>query len=107
MILACLVVHTVLDFLDQRHQAVHSQLPLRTTFFEHLRTWAQYRPRNDSNALFAFMLENLKQAPRKASDQIDTGWSQMWKCFRASDAMVNAGAAVQAQIGEVPRPLAG
>ena len=101
MILAYLVVHTVLDFLDQRHQAAHSQLPLRTTFFEHLRVRTWYRPFGDSNALFAFMLKGPKLMLRKASDQIDKGWSQIWNCFRTSDAIVNAGAAVQAQIGKV------
>ena len=47
------------------------------------------------------MLKGLKPMLRKASDQIDKGWSQIWNCFRTSDAIVNAGAAVQAQIGKV------
>ncbi|MEO7159280.1 MAG: transposase, partial [Polaromonas sp.] len=40
MILAYLM-HTVLDLLDQRSQAVRARLPSRTTFFEHLRALAQ------------------------------------------------------------------
>lgn len=72
MILAYLM-HTVLDLLDQRYQAVRAQLPSRTTFFEHLRALAQYLPFNDWNELFDFMLEGLKPAPRKANAQIDTG----------------------------------
>jgi hypothetical protein len=73
MMMLAYLMHTVLDLLDERYRAVRARLPSRVTFFEHLRALAQYLPFENWDALFDFMLEGLKPAPRKAKIRMDTG----------------------------------
>jgi len=74
MMMLAYLMNTVLDLLDQRYRAVRAQLPSRVTFFEHLRALAQYLPFEGWDALFDFMLEGLKPAPRKAKTRMNTGF---------------------------------
>lgn len=60
MILLAYLCHTVLDWMDERYQAVRAILPSRRTFFEHLRALLQYLPFTHWEQLMAFMLDALE-----------------------------------------------
>ncbi len=60
MILLAYWCHTVLDWMDERYQAVRAILPSRRTFFEHLRALLQYLPFTSWDQLMAFMLDALE-----------------------------------------------
>jgi hypothetical protein len=60
--LLAFLVHTVLDLLDHRYQAVRQHLPSRRTFFEHLRALTQYLLFASWEQLFDLMLEALEPA---------------------------------------------
>lgn len=59
MILLAYLVHTTLDWMDERYRMIRSLLPSRRTFFEHLRALLQYFPFNDWDHLMDFMLKGL------------------------------------------------
>ena len=63
MILLAFLVHTALDWVDERYRAVRNLLPSRRTFFEHLRALIQYLPFDDWDHLMRFMLKGLEPAP--------------------------------------------
>ncbi|MFA7241961.1 MAG: hypothetical protein WC091_17750 [Sulfuricellaceae bacterium] len=60
MILLAFLLHTALDWLDERYRAVRRLLPLRRTFFEHVRALLQYMPFDSWDHLMAFMLNSCK-----------------------------------------------
>ena len=65
MILLAFLLHTALDWLDERYRAVRCALPSRRTFFEHLRTLLHYLPFDDWDHLMTFMLKgNQPKSPR-------------------------------------------
>jgi hypothetical protein len=59
MILLAYLVHTTLDWRDERYRMIRRLLPSRRTFFEHLRTLLQYFPFDDWDHLMGFMLKGL------------------------------------------------
>lgn len=65
LILLAFLVHTALDWVDERYRKVRDRLPSRRTFFEHLRTLLLYLPFDGWNELMAFMLNKLRS---KTSD---------------------------------------
>lgn len=60
MILLAFLLHTALDWLDERYRAVRRLLPSRRTFFEHVRALLQYMPFDSWDHLMAFMLNSCK-----------------------------------------------
>lgn len=65
MILLAFLLHTALDWIDERYHAVRDALPSRRTFFEHLRTLLHYLPFDDWDHLMDFMLKgNQPKSPR-------------------------------------------
>ena len=60
MILLAFLLHTTLDWLDERYRAVRRLLPSRRTFFEHVRTLLQYLSFDSWDHLMIFMLNNCK-----------------------------------------------
>jgi hypothetical protein len=65
LILLAFLLHTALDWIDERYRAVRRALPSRRTFFEHLRALLHYLPFDDWNHLMAFMLKgNQSKSPR-------------------------------------------
>lgn len=65
MILMAFLLHTTLDFLDERYRELRSKLPSRRTFFEHVRSLLQYLPFDNWDHLMNFMLSSLEQKPPK------------------------------------------
>jgi len=63
MILTAFLLHTALDWFDERYHAVRSMLPSRRTFFEHVRALLQYLPFDSWDHLMAFMLDSFKPKP--------------------------------------------
>lgn len=65
MILTAFLLHTALDWFDERYHAVRSMLPSRRTFFEHVRTLLQYHAFDSWEQLMIFMLSKLeKKSPK-------------------------------------------
>lgn len=65
MILMAFLLHTALDWLDERYREVRSKLPSRRTFFEHVRSLLQYLPFDNWDHLMSFMLASLEPKPAK------------------------------------------
>jgi hypothetical protein len=63
MILMAFLLHTALDWLDERYREVRSKLPSRRTFFEHVRSLLQYLPFDNWDHLMSFMLSSLEPKP--------------------------------------------
>jgi hypothetical protein len=59
LILLAYLLHTILDWMDERYQKVRARLPSRRTFFEHLRTLLLYLPFDGWDELMTFMLDKL------------------------------------------------
>lgn len=59
MILLAYLLHTTLDWIDQRYRMVRNLLPSRRTFFEHVRALLLYLPFDDWDHLMSFMLKKL------------------------------------------------
>ena len=59
MILLAYLLHTTLDWIDQRYHTVRRRLPSRRTFFEHVRALLLYLPFDDWDHLMGFMLQRL------------------------------------------------
>ena len=59
LILLAYLLHTVLDWVDERYRKVRARLPSRRTFFEHLRTLLLYLPFDGWDQLMTFMLNKL------------------------------------------------
>lgn len=57
MILLAFLLHTALDWVDERYRAVRSLLPSRRTFFEHMRALLHYLSFESWDHLMTFMLE--------------------------------------------------
>lgn len=60
MILMAFLLHTALDWVDERYRTLRSLLPSRRTFFEHVRALMQYMTFKSWDHLMAFMLEKCK-----------------------------------------------
>ena len=60
MILMAFLLHTALDWVDERYRTVRSLLPSRRTFFEHVRALLHYMPFESWDHLMAFMLKKCK-----------------------------------------------
>jgi hypothetical protein len=60
LILLAYLVHTALDWVDDRYRQVRDRLPSRRTFFEHLRALLLYLPFDGWDELMAFMLDKLR-----------------------------------------------
>jgi hypothetical protein len=63
LILLAYLIHTVLDWMDERYRTVRAILPSRRTFFEHLRALLQYLPFDNWDQLMSFMLQGLEPTP--------------------------------------------
>jgi hypothetical protein len=63
MILLAYLLHTALDWLDDRYRAIRNLLPSRRTFFEHLRALLQYLPFDSWDQLMTFMHSSLVPEP--------------------------------------------
>lgn len=63
LILLAFLMHTALDWLDERYQQIRQKLPSRQTFFEHLRALTQYLLFDDWDHLMAFMLNPAPVRP--------------------------------------------
>lgn len=61
MILLAFLLHTALDWVDERYRAVRSLLPSRRTFFEHMRALLHYLPFENWDHLMGFMLEKNRK----------------------------------------------
>jgi len=60
MILLAFLLHTALDWVDERYRAVRRLLPSRRTFFEHMRALLHYLPFESWDHLMIFMLKKCK-----------------------------------------------
>jgi len=65
MILMAFLLHTALDWLDDRYREIRAKLPSRRTFFEHVRALMQYLPFDSWDHLMAFMLASFEPKPDK------------------------------------------
>lgn len=63
MILLAFLLHTALDWADERYRTVRGLLPSRSTFFEHVRALLHYLPFDNWDHLMAFMLKGCKPEP--------------------------------------------
>jgi hypothetical protein len=63
MILMAYLVHTILDWMDDRYHQIRRLLPSRRTFFEHLRALLLYLPFDNWDHLMSFMLDGLGTKP--------------------------------------------
>lgn len=62
------LVHTALDWLDERYRALRARLPSRRTFFENLRTLLLYLTFDSWDHLMNFMLRTLSHKRSVAPD---------------------------------------
>ena len=66
--LLAFLVHTTLDWLDERYRALRTRLPSRRTFFENLRTLLLYLTFDSWDHLMDFMLKTLLNKRALAPD---------------------------------------
>lgn len=62
MILLAFLLHTALDWFDEKYRTVRKRLPSRRTFFEHIRALLHYLPFESWDQLMAFMLKACSPA---------------------------------------------
>jgi hypothetical protein len=63
MNLLAFMLHTTLDWIDEKYHAVRNKLPSRRTFFEHVRALLHYLPFDNWDHLMSFMLASLEPKP--------------------------------------------
>ncbi len=63
MVLIAFLLHTALDWLDERYREIRRKLPSRRTFFEHVRALLHYLPFDGWDHLMTFMLSSLEPQP--------------------------------------------
>ena len=66
MALLAFLMHTVLEWMDERYQQLRQRPFSRKAFFEHLRTLVLYLPFQDWDHLMAFMLNPEANPPNKS-----------------------------------------
>jgi hypothetical protein len=58
-----LLIHTLLELLDEKYQLLRAQLPTRKTFFDDLRALTRYLYFESWEHLLTFMIEGLELDP--------------------------------------------
>ncbi len=68
LIILAFLVHTVLEWMDDRYQLLRQTLPSRRRLFNDIRTLTSYLCFDSWSALITFMLQSFQPAPPPPPD---------------------------------------